>query len=245
MPNLIYKYPKTPRLNAISPDKSWNHLTTVVEEKVDGACVGIHFENEKLILQTRRSIITGKLEEIQFNPLITWASENADELYKIIGEQYVVFGEWCYAVNRLFYDDLPSYFIEFDVLDKTTNQFLSTSRRKAILSGRPINSVVIIHSTKYGKINNFYQYIGNSNYKTDKWREKFNVLMNSGLRDHYSENEIDNTQLMEGVYIKLENDDYVLERIKIPRPEFEKVKSDDQKWLKRPIFPNQIHDRSP
>jgi hypothetical protein len=44
----------------------------------------------------------------------------------------------------------------------------------------------------------------------------------------------DNSDLMEGIYIKIEDEDRVMGRMKLPRPEFEKVRSADRNSLDRP-----------
>ena len=56
----------------------------------------------------------------------------------------------------------------------------------------------------------------------------------------YADSETEDTLLMEGVYIKVENDERVVGRMKAPRREFEKIRTDDHKWGRRPLFPNQL-----
>jgi hypothetical protein len=47
----------------------------------------------------------------------------------------VLYGEWLYAKHTIFYDRLPQYFLEFDVLDLESDAFLSTARRRELLGG--------------------------------------------------------------------------------------------------------------
>jgi hypothetical protein len=44
----------------------------------------------------------------------------------------------------MFYDDLPNYFLEFDMLDREAGIFLSTDRRHGLLAGPPVHSVPVL-----------------------------------------------------------------------------------------------------
>jgi hypothetical protein len=228
----------------LSEHAAWSRLAAVVEEKVDGANAGISFEDGALVLQSRGHILSGGPREVQFNLLKQWAREYEYALRDVLGDRYVAFGEWCYAKNRIFYDALPAYFIEFDIFDKTTSNFLSTPRRRILLAGSPLASVAVIHTGVFGKVNSFGLFIGPSRYKTDRWREMFDALMIGGLARHYDASETDDSRLMEGIYVKVEDDEKVVGRMKLPRIEFEKVRTDDAKWLRRPLFPNQCSLRT-
>lgn len=75
MPEAI-RFPKTPRLSAVLAEdvhRLWRHLTTVVEEKVDGAN-GVWFDGESLRLQSRGHVLRGGAGEAQFAPLHTCPS---------------------------------------------------------------------------------------------------------------------------------------------------------------------------
>lgn len=238
----MYKYPKTPRLNNVDEKdfSSWMKLWAVIEEKIDGANAGIYFDDEdNLVLQSRGHILIGGAREAQFNLFKSWAFEHSNDLYDVIGNKYVMFGEWCYAKHRCFYDSLPSFFLEFDIFDKEENFFLSTKKRKEIIANK-ISSVAIIHEDRFDKINNFEQYISKSNYKSDKCAELFKEIMNSGMNMFYKHDETDITNIMEGVYVKIEDDDKVVGRFKLLRNDFEKLQMDDSRWQRRPIFQNKL-----
>ena len=64
--------------------------------------------------------------------------------------------------------------------------------------------------------------------------------MDSGFGKHYDDRETDDSLLMEGVYIKVEDEERVVGRMKVLREDFEKVRTDDQKWGRRPLFPNKL-----
>jgi hypothetical protein len=101
----------------------------VVEEKIDGANCGISFSPEgQLLLQSRGHYLTGGAREKHFNLFKQWAQVHSAALWDRIGSRYVVYGEWLYAKHTVFYDWLTHYFLEFDILDTQTGQFLSTRR---------------------------------------------------------------------------------------------------------------------
>ena len=47
-----------------------------------------------------------------------WANAHRDAFYEVLGSRYIMYGEWMYAKHSVFYDALPHYFLEFDVLDR-------------------------------------------------------------------------------------------------------------------------------
>src|SRR5205085_2734346 len=118
----------------------------VIEEKADGANAGLRFdESGKLFLQSRGHFLTGEAREKHFNLFKQWGSAVAHVLWPVLGSRYVLFGEWLYAKHTIFYDELPHYFLEFDVVDTQTNTFLSTAHRRALLEGLPVASVPVLH----------------------------------------------------------------------------------------------------
>ena len=48
----------------------------------------------------------------------------------------------------------------------------------------------------------------------------------------------DPSDLMEGIYVRIEDEDWTVGRMKLPREEFMKVRTDDSHWMTRPIIPN-------
>ena len=78
--------------------------------------------------------------------VMTWAATISDRLRPVLGDRYVVYGEWLYAKHTIFYDRLPHYFLEFDVLDRRTHMFLDTPARRDLLAGLPIASVPVLRS---------------------------------------------------------------------------------------------------
>ena len=46
-----------------------------------------------------------------------------------------------------------------------------------------------------------------------------------------------------GIYVRIEDESWVLGRVKHPRSEFSKVHVDDSDWMKRPIIPNILNNK--
>lgn len=147
METQIYKYPRTHHIEGSRlqpgdedldsvPFSSIQQQYAVVEEKVDGANAAISFGVDgQLQLQSRGHYLTGGQREKHFNLFKQWANTHAVAFWQVLGTRYILFGEWLYAKHTVFYDALPHYFLEYDVLDLEKQQFLSTSSRKQLLGG--------------------------------------------------------------------------------------------------------------
>src|SRR5262245_57292306 len=134
----IRKYPRTYHLEGsrLQPGDEdldairWSAVLgphVVVEEKMDGANAALSFAADgKLFLQSRVHYLTGGSREKHVNLFKQWANTIADQLRSFLGARYVMYGEWLFAKHTIFYDRLPSYFLEFDILDTPSGEFLST-----------------------------------------------------------------------------------------------------------------------
>jgi len=145
----ILKYPRTPHLAGsrvqagdeelpvIAPG-ALRGVTLVVEEKLDGSNSAISFDDDGgLLLQSRGHILTGGPRERQFDLFKRWSNHHRVALRDILACRYVMYGEWLYARHTIPYDMLPHYFMEFDIFDRETREFLSTDRRQRLLAGTP------------------------------------------------------------------------------------------------------------
>ena len=138
----IIKYPRTRHIEGSriqAGDEDLNSVPfseirgrfVVLEEKVDGANCGISFDgNGKLLLQSRGHYLNGGYGERQFALLKTWAGCFQEKLYGLLGNRYIMYGEWLYAKHTVYYDGLSHYFMEFDIYDKERKMFLSTKERR-------------------------------------------------------------------------------------------------------------------
>lgn len=252
---LIYKYPRTPHLegsrlqqgdedlNSIKFENIKNKFC-VLEEKVDGANCGISFDkNGKMYLQSRGHFLNGGYGETQFNLFKTWANIFKYSLWEILSDRYVMYGEWLYAKHTVFYDELNHYFMEFDIFDKVEQKFLNTKRRREILKKYFfIKSVLVLKKEIITSKNEITSALSKSNFKSDKWQEKLEKTCSElGLSYKIAKKQTDCTNLMEGIYIKVEDDNYVINRMKYVRASFlNTILDSETHWTNRPIIPNKL-----
>jgi ATP-dependent RNA circularization protein (DNA/RNA ligase family) len=251
----LYKYPRTQHiegsrlqpgdedLDSVSFDQIKGRFI-VVEEKLDGANSGISFDEDgKLLLQSRGHFLDGGGRERQFALLKTWASAQQQKLYELIGDRYVMYGEWLYAKHTVFYDALPHYFFEFDLLDVCKEEFLSMERRQDLLKNSPVVSVPVLWQGTAKSLEYLQSLLVHSLYKSKQWRE--NLVANCHEHNQYLEmvqKQTDTSDFAEGLYIKVEENGRVVERYKFVRAGFLQAVSDSgSHWMDRPILPNQLH----
>src|SRR5262249_24713652 len=152
----LHKYPRTHHLEGSRLQPGDEDLDSVpfdairgrhivAEEKLDGANAGLRLgASGQLFLQSRGHFLTGGVREKHFNFFKQWAASVAHLLWPALGERYALFGEWLYAKHTVYYDQLPHYFLEFDILDLQYNCFLSTPLRQELLAGLPVVSVPVL-----------------------------------------------------------------------------------------------------
>lgn len=217
----------------------------VVEEKLDGANAGLRFDAPgRLLLQSRGHFLTGGEREKHFNLFKRWANAHAAALHAALGSRYVLYGEWLYAKHTIFYDELPHYFLEFDVLDTEAGVFLSTDRRRELLAAAPVVAVPVLRRGPAASLDELLALIGPSLYKGPAWRERLTESAASHGADFERVwAETDRSDLMEGLYVKVEEGGAVVERYKYVRASFlTAVFDSDTHWLKRPVMPNRLRD---
>ena len=84
--------------------------------------------------------------------------------------------------------------------------------------------------------------IARSLYKGASWQQRLDdVCRTRGLDPTRARSETDPTDLAEGLYIKIETEDRVVERFKLIRASFlTSVLDSGSHWQSRPIVPNQL-----
>lgn len=215
----------------------------VVEEKVDGANVGIRFSaTGELLLQSRGHYLAGGPRERHFALLKQWATTFRSALSERLERRHVLFGEWLYAKHTMFYDRLPHYLMEFDVLDTADGTFLDTPRRAALLAGLSLPSVRVLFSGRLRRLEDLAALLGPSRFiaagHLDRLRADAERL---GLDGDRVVRETDPSSLMEGLYVKVEEGGIVTERYKFVRNDFlAAIARSDGHWLERPIVPNRL-----
>lgn len=253
--NQIYKYPRTQHIRgsrlqpgdedlADIPLSALEGQLIVIEEKMDGANSAISFGPEgKLLMQSRGHYLTGGPRERHFALFKTWAARWVTELYDLLGSRYIMYGEWLYAKHTVFYNALSHYFMEFDILDTETGIFLSTKKRQEMLANYPfVVSVKVMEQGRFEKTEQLEALVGPSSFIKNSHLEDLRKLAEAqNLRVEQVLKETDPTNLMEGLYLKVENEDEVIGRYKYVRHSFlTAVLQAEGHWLNRPIIPNQL-----
>lgn len=256
--NDIIKYPRTrhtqgSRFQADDYDLEaipWKEISgrhIVVEEKLDGANVGVSFSSDgELLLQSRGHFLRGGPREKQFEVFKQWASVHRSTLDAILGTNYIMYGEWLAAKHTMFYDALPSYFMEFDVYDKERKEFLDTPRRKAMGNelrlGMKLHHVPVLFAGKLTDVNELKKMITNSLYQTKNVLDRLDeAAENAGLSPESVRTHTDMSLLAEGLYIKVEEIGCVAERCKFVRESFtNSILEQKEHWHDRPIVYNQL-----
>ncbi len=159
--------------------------------------------------------------------------QHYQSLYDCLQQRYIVFGEWLWAKHTIFYDRLPHYWLEFDVYDRVRSIFLSTSARQQLFNGMNfIHSVRVIDSLIHGNLTGLYSKVGKSAFISSQAYQQLNSqeLVQTDM-----------TGLMEGLYLKVEDEQQVITRYKLVRPEFiEQIVNKAEHWRQRPLVNNII-----
>jgi len=211
---------------------------------MDGANAGARFSrNAELWLQCRGHYLAGGGRERHFNLFKSWAAAHEEKLFEILSDRYLMYGEWMYSKHTVFYDRLPHYFLEFDILDTKENVFLSTRARQQMLAGSPVVSVPVLYEgIAPRRIEDLVAMVRPSLAKTRQWRAALHqTALRQGLDAERVMRETEGSDLSEGLYIKIEEHGRTVGRIKWVRADFlQIILENDSHWLLRPIVPNQL-----
>ncbi len=252
--NTILKYPRTRHIEgsrlqygdedlSVVPFREILGQPCVIEEKMDGANSAVSFSPEgSLLLQSRGHYLTGGGREKHFNLFKSWANRYRPELQALLGTRYIMYGEWLYAKHTIFYTDLPHYFLEFDIFDKTEKRFLSTAARRTLLSAVPfVRSVKVLRSARTEDPQQLQDLIDKSEFINNHIAVLHDVCRCLNLDIQTALQETDPSNLLEGLYIKVERGRYVEDRFKFVRASFlTTVIQSETHWLNRSTIPNQL-----
>jgi ATP-dependent RNA circularization protein (DNA/RNA ligase family) len=226
----FFRFPRTPHLawlgnvsprddKLLSPDEAQDVLAheVVVEEKLDGANVGISVgPDEKLRAQNRGQYVTSPSAG-QFEGLSRWMGLHESPLFDALGADLILFGEWCAARHSLRYDNLPDWFVVFDVYDRPNGRFWSTDRRDALACGMGLSVVPAI-------------FHGNTSLQMLK-----DLVQSAPSQFRHGP--------LEGIIIRRESPDWLITRAKLVRTDF--VQQIGEHWRRRVIEWNQLRTPSP
>lgn len=184
----------------------------VVEEKLDGANLGISLDTKGQLRSQNRGQYLSEPHAGQFFRLPAWLAQHREALYSVLTHDLILFGEWCAARHSLDYAALPDWFLLFDVYDRSVGRFWSTSRRNILAHN---TGLLTVPQVMHGKFT---------------LAELKTVVMDTP--SHYRQG------ALEGVVIRSESADWCENRAKLVRPDF--TQSIETHWRKRTIEWNRV-----
>jgi ATP-dependent RNA circularization protein (DNA/RNA ligase family) len=216
----FFRFPHTPHLawlgeGAPRDDKvlSPNEVTAllagdvVVEEKLDGANVGLSLAPDGSLRAQNRGQYLAEPHAGQFARLPAWLAQHDEGLRAVLTPNLILFGEWCAARHSLDYAALPDWFLLFDVYDRSAQRFWSSTRRNALVNSAELVAVqTVVHG------------------KTTLTALKQLVTTK---QSYYRQGP------MEGMVVRSESADWCDARAKLVRPDF--TQSINTHWRKRAI----------
>jgi hypothetical protein len=256
MMDAIFRYPRTHHLEGSRLQPGDHDLEQVplaelrgtycvIEEKLDGANAGMSLDDTgRVRLQSRGHVLVGGAREKHWDLFKQWARTHEAALARRLAG-LTLYGEWLYAKHTIFYDELPHYFLEFDIRD-ASGAFWSTARRAEHLAGTPIVPVPILWQGIVTEPARLPGLVAHSLYKSARWRERLREAAATARVDpDRAALETDSSDLAEGLYVKVEDVErgVVIARYKWIRASFlTAVVDSGSHWLARPIVPNRLAD---
>lgn len=223
MKDVFVKFPSTPHLAILgdvdvrgdkvmseSERNDFLEHKLVVEEKVDGANLGISFDSEGNIRVQNRGAYLHLPSTGQWKKLPEWLAPRTDTFFEHLTDRYILFGEWCYAQHSVVYDRLPDWFLGFDIYDKSVARFFSCTSRNELFRAAGVSQVP--------KIDVGHFTLG----------ELSKLLSQSRLSNKPAE----------GLYLRFDQGDWLVQRAKLVRPAF--IQSVEQHWSHSGIKPNRL-----
>ena len=198
--------------------KDYLNCNLTFEEKIDGANMGISIDKNYNLLFQNRSHRVSSGTSTQFKTLDIWTGTHSPDLFKILEpNRHILYGEWCYAKHSIHYTSLPNYFLAFDIFDKFENKFYSRFKFHRIMAKTNIPTVPVI--------------VENANYSTKK-------ELKDSLLKYLDTKSVFNDNFVEGVYIRKDDENFLVKRCKLVRPDF--IQGINTHWSKMEVIKNVI-----
>jgi len=158
----LRKFPRTPHLIDtgasteddlvcdIFPANGILEGNLTIEEKIDGANLGISLDHDlKIVIQNRSHLVHDTVSG-QFKGMDAWLREHSTALFDILHrdpafpERYILYGEWCHAKHSIQYSRLDDRFLVFDLYDRLSDKYCARKILTKLLKGSGIAQVPFI-----------------------------------------------------------------------------------------------------
>lgn len=220
------KFPSTPHLAVLDGASVRNdkvlslkerehflaHKVTV-EEKIDGANLGISFDSQGILQAQNRGNLLQPPMTGQWKMLPEWLAQRCERFFDVLTDRYVLFGEWCYAKHSVFYDLLPDWFIGFDVFDSEADRFVCKATRDGLLASLEL---AVVPCVATGRLT-------------------FEEIIKHLGKSHFGEAPV------EGLYLRYDDGDWLGQRAKLVRSDF--MQSIEQHWSRGMFEVNRLMAR--
>lgn len=224
MTDAFHKFPHTPHLlwlgegipredKILSTGEARAFLDgpVIVEEKVDGANLGLSVANDgRVRAQSRGNYLAPGRSHAQWSLLWPWLAQREEALAKELGSELMLFGEWVYALHTVAYNGLPAWFLAFDVYEPKNDRFWSVEKRNTLADKLGIKTVPEVF---HGRLT-LNQVAG---------------LLGASLIG---------APRMEGLYLRREKGGYLQQRAKVVGAEFKQ--QIEQHWTRRALVANRL-----
>lgn len=223
---ILPSFPRTPHLqwstnreenDIVADDESpLISLPVNIEEKIDGASVGMTLHGGHPLIRNRDHILRkGYVKDTpakkQFASMWNWFYETKDRWKRIIeAGPFSVYGEWLIAQHGIYYDRLPDWFVAYDVYDYESDIFLSPLISRPLLIELGF-TVPTLHHQGLLKMGD----------------DGGNIIPWADLPAEWSDEQ------SEGVYYKVYNDERVTHRFKQVNHNYKRGQYWDGKTLRR------------
>lgn len=204
--------PRNDKLLSASDQQALLAGEVLVEEKIDGANIGLSLsENGTLLAQNRGQYLTAPYTG-QFMRLPEWLMQHEEKIRDQLNAPLILFGEWTAARHSIRYDRLPDWFLLFDVYDRAAGGFWNSRRRDALASaaGLAIVPTLLRGQTDLAELKQLLAQ-GSSQYRAGP---------------------------MEGLVVRRETTDWCECRAKLVRADF--TQAINEHWSRRHIEWNQV-----
>ncbi|KAG9564019.1 hypothetical protein KCU71_g6981, partial [Aureobasidium melanogenum] len=187
----------------------------VVEEKVDGANLGISLDSSGAFKVQNRSHYVNSKSHAQFKKLDKWLDDHYEGLSIALDAvnsqpgRWILYGEWLYAKHSIYYTTLPDLFLAFDLFDTETCTFLSRDALSEKLRGTNIHQVAQLELSSLDE-------------------QSLLDVVRTRKSSFYD-------GVIEGVYLRRQKDGKTVDRAKIVRSDF---LAGDEHWNRRGVTPN-------
>lgn len=125
-----------------------------VQEKIDGASMGVSMYQGEPLVRNRSHILRKGYSarktpaQQQFSRVWTWLYENTDKINsvaKAVGGQISIYGEWLFAKHTIEYNQLPDWFVAYDIYCPDERKFIDPTLALELLSNAGFSIINVAH----------------------------------------------------------------------------------------------------